>query len=391
MSAWIGEPTAAVSLVANSVVLKADQGAQDANIFYWHRAQPLVSLVVERLLQMSDDRVRGAAQALLDEPASAKAYRQMCEALEGALRTNPEAVAEVCRLAWNAISRTRLDYHVGAGYAPDRDVTVEELAAASAAEPALATNPRVLVVVPFRDRSGSGDRVRNLLACLRSLRDQSLDRADYHVCVVESDDRPRWGELIAAHADQHLFAPKSGAFNKCWAVNVGVRHARGEAELICVLDADALVDRDFLRRNSERFRRPGTGGFLPFRDLCYLDASASSYAIRARCLDGRPEADRERLRGFLVHRAPGVCVWLRRDVFDAINGMDERYEGWGREDMDFVLRATLATAFVHFDDVMLHLYHPSSAHLVDGQTGNAHIPWLTWAPEQPIGQLDRFA
>jgi predicted glycosyltransferase involved in capsule biosynthesis len=43
------------------------------------------------------------------------------------------------------------------------------------------------------------------------------------------------------------------------------------------------------------------------------------------------------LRGFLVHRAQGVCVWLRRDVFDGIGGLDERYEGWGKEDMDLLL------------------------------------------------------
>jgi hypothetical protein len=36
---------------------------------------------------------------------------------------------------------------------------------------------------------------------------------------------------------------------------------------------------------------------------------------------------------------------------------------------------------------MLHLHHPPSFQL----TGNAHIPWLSWVPDTPIGRLDRFA
>jgi hypothetical protein len=40
---------------------------------------------------------------------------------------------------------------------------------------------------------------------------------------------------------------------------------------------------------------------------------------------------------------------------------------------------------------MLHLDQPPSAHLVDGRTVNAHLPFLSWAPTEPIGRLDRFA
>ncbi|MDT5038833.1 MAG: hypothetical protein QOE03_4018, partial [Micromonosporaceae bacterium] len=29
-------------------------------------------------------------------------------------------------------------------------------------------------------------------------------------------------------------------------------------------------------------------------------------------------------------------------------------------------------------------------HLVDGQTVNAHISWLDWTPDLPIGSIDRF-
>jgi hypothetical protein len=80
-------------------------------------------------------------------------------------------------------------------------------------------------------------------------------------------------------------------------------------------------------------------------------------------------------------------VWLRPDVFEEVGGLDERHEGWGKEDMDLLLRLQLATALYQFDDQMLHLHHPPAYRL----DGNGHIPWLSWTPEAPIGQLDRFA
>ncbi len=64
--------------------------------------------------------------------------------------------------------------------------------------------------------------------------------------------------------------------------------------------------------------------------------------------------------------------------------MDERFEGWGREDIDFVLRVQLATAFDIHDDRMLHLHHPSPVELTDGETGNAGIPLQVPAHEDVL-------
>jgi hypothetical protein len=389
------DPQTLGMIVANCVVIGADPGAEAANIFYYHRAQPLVATVVDTAMAHPDEALREAVSALRHRPADPVAYAKTRDLVSDEVIRSPESVRPLCEAAWTAISRSRLDYWVGQRYCASEEIRAADLLPtpqdAAIQAPVGTAAADVLVVVPFRDRSAEGTRVRNLLACLRSLRDQRSPANRYRVCVVESDDSPRWRDTIAPLAHDYLFAAKSGAFNKCWAVNVGVRHASGAAELICVLDADALVDRHFVARNAERFRRPGTGGFLPFRDLLYLDADASNYGIGARCRQGAADLDPARTRGFLVHRAPGLCVWVRRDVFLAIDGMDERYEGWGREDMDFLLRLQLATAFVQFDDPMYHLHHPSSAHLVDGQTVNAHIPWLSWRPDSPIGDLHKFA
>jgi hypothetical protein len=385
------DPDALASAVAGALVTKVDEGAKAANIWYWHQAQPLFAAVTDQIAACPDERLRGAADEVLAAPGDAAAYRRFRDLLVAALGESPDVVAPIVDAAWTVRTRARLGHHVGADYRPGSDLSFTALAASAAGtngHPAPAgDDPDVLVVIPFQDRSDDGRRARNLLACLLALRDQTLSRDRYRVAVVESDSQPRWRDKLSRYADDYLFAEKAGPFNKCWTVNVGVQNSSGQAELICVLDADALVDSDFLARNRVRFQRPETGALLPYRDLFYLDSAASARAIDERCRRRLPEVDWSGLRGFLVHRAQGACVWLRRDVFDDIGGLDERYEGWGKEDMDLLLRLQLATALFTFEDPMLHLHHPPSFRL----TGNAHIPWLSWEPGGPIGQLDRFA
>jgi hypothetical protein len=386
------DPRAVAQAVAGAIVISADDCARSANPFYWHRAQPLLSAVIEAIGACGDKQLSIATESLLADPASVVAWQRVCDLVAALVEESPDAstIVALNQAAWAAESRTRLGYRVGAGY--DRSARLDDnwRSWPGTPPPPAPGMPAVQVVVPFRDRSAEGIRARNLVACLAALNDQTAARADYSVIVVESDDEPRWQQTIARYADEYLFAPKRDAFNRSWAMNAGVVNAARQAPVVCLLDADALVDRDFVRRNAQRFLRQGTGALLPFRDLYYLDAAASATAIRERCLDGQPDARPEHLRGFVVHRAPGFCVWLRRDVFDAVNGMNERFQDWGREDIDFVLRVQLATAFDVYDDRTLHLFHPTSAHLEAGQTVNAHIPLLSWTPTEPVGQADRF-
>jgi hypothetical protein len=384
------DPTDVARAVADSVVLRADAGARAANPYYWHRAQPLLAAVLAEVDALGDAALSGAVEDLLADPRDPAGWARVRKLVAAAL-DGPDR-PELRRAAGEVRRRSRFGYHVGADYEPTTGAGDGWRSWPATAPPrAAGTAPVVNVVIPFRDRSADGRRARNLAACLVALNDQTMARERYQVTVVESDDTPRWRELVRRHADEHLAAPSAGPFNKCWAVNVGACHTERPAPVLCVLDADALVDRDFVRRNAERFRRDGTGAFLPFRDLFYVDGPASARAVEDRCVAGRPDAATERLRGLLVHRAPGVCLWLRRDVFEAVGGMDERFEGWGREDLDFVLRVQLATAFDIYSDRMLHLHHPSPVELTGGETVNAGIPLLSWSPPGPIGRPDRYS
>lgn len=168
-------------------------------------------------------------------------------------------------------------------------------------------------------------------------------------------------------------------------------NAAGPTKVVCILDGDVLADREFIARNAARFQNPGTGGHLTYRNMFCLSDVATSIAIRQRLVHGAGQADPETLRGFMLRRPPGCCVWARISTFRRIGGMDERYEGWGGEDNDFAYRMDINSSFDTYQDWLLHMAHPAASVLTeDGELPNSAIPGLSWRPTEPIGRIDRF-
>lgn len=379
--------------VVDNLVVSADPDAPASGIYYWEISRPWRDAVVNAVTTSEDAQIRALGTDVVQHPADPVRYRALHRALLE--RRSEPAIENILQLGWRAECNSRLGHVLGTGYgARVAPVTAVDLLRLPPTQglPAGA-RPEVLVVVPFQSRaSDGGDRLRNLMACLRALRDQSYRRDNYQVTVVESDDRPRWRQIIEPLADNYLFAEKPGVFNKSWAVNVGVVNSPGPTEIICIQDADALADRDFIARNAARFTDPGTMGHLPYRDMLCLDDTSTWAAIRQRLIAGAADADLAKVRGFTLRRGPGCCVWARADAYHRINGMDERYQGWGGEDIDFNYRFAFDAAYDSYNDTLLHLRHPASSALrEDGELINAHIEPLSWRPEGPIGQIDRFA
>jgi hypothetical protein len=389
------DPELLAAAVVTTLAVGFDPQAREASIFYWERGRPYRQAVVEAAERTQDEtvtRLVGELRACPADPARHLALRTRLIQVAGG--GDGPALDTLFERAWEAESNSRLGYHMGRHYDATGQAKVgaarlRTLPPGEGLRPSDA--PQVLVVVPFRHQD-SGQRLRNLLACLLALRDQSVPRASYQVAVVETDDSPRWRDIILPRTDHYVFAYKPGRFNKSWAVNVGVVNTPGRAEIVCILDADALVDRDFIARNVARFHQPGVMGHLSYRDMWCLDESATSRAIEERLWRRAAEVNADHLRAFVLRRPPGCCVWVRASAFHRIGGMDERFEGWGGEDNDFAYRMDINSAFDHYHDPLLHMYHPSSAVLrEDGELVNAHIPALSWGPSSaPIGDVLRF-
>ena len=383
---------ALATAAADCVVVAADPRARSASAYFWDRGRRWTGAAAQAVTGSEDAQIRALGQALAAAPADPARYFALRSELITAGTAGRPAAAAIFEAAWQAECNSRLGYLLGPGYRTDEPpLPADELLEQPPGRPLAGPDGvEVLVVIPFQDRSQDRSRLRNLLACLLSLRDQSCARDSYQVTVVESDDTERWAGVIGPRADHYIFARKPGPFCKSWAVNVGVTHSPGRPEVICILDADVLTDRQFVSRNAIRFRAPGTGGHLTYRNMLSLDGPATSRAIRDRVHRRAAQASPDHFRGFLLRRPPGCCVWVRAGAFRRIGGMDERYEGWGGEDYDFAHRLDLDAPLDYYDDWLLHMHHPPSAFIrEDG--GLAAIPPLSWDPAEPIGRLDRFA
>jgi hypothetical protein len=371
--------------LADYVVLAHDPAVRSQAVDFWEISQPHYQLVVREIASGASPAARERLEALAREPASLPAYWAFVAAV-----TVNERLSKAVR---DADQQILIDHKVGSDYREDplAGVSRQELSELPAGRPgAVPADALAQIVIPFGD-DASGGRVRNVLACLRALRDQSAPRHDYTVTVVESSAAPLWQSLIEPVTDVYLFARKPGAFNKSWAVNVGVASSPRRHRFRCVLDSDILVDRHFVRRNTDRLTRGDHVAHLPFAWAFNLGEQASSWAIRHRVIDGNADVPLEALRGFLKRGSPGGCLWVTDDAFHRVAGFDERFEGWGGEDDDVDARLAQAGPFRRWDDPLLHLHHPRPP-MTDGRGNllNARIEQASWPAGSRYGDINRY-
>jgi hypothetical protein len=382
----MGEGGRTAQRLADYVVLAHDPAVKIQAVDFWEASEPHYRSVVDAIVAGASAGVRDRLEVLAREPASVSAYWAFVEAV-----TVDERLSEAVHAADQQIL---IDHKLGSDFREGAamEVSHQELSKIPAPEPGpVPADALAQIVIPFGD-DASGGRVRNLLACLRALRDQSASRHDYIVTVVEASAAPLWQPLIEPVTDVYLFAHKPGPFNKSWAVNVGVASGPGRHRFQCVLDSDILVDRDFVRRNTDRLTHGDHVAHLPFRWAFNLSEQASSWAIRHRVVDGSADVPLEALRGFLKRGSPGGCLWVTDHAFRQVAGFDERYEGWGGEDDDVDARLARAGTFCRFDDPLLHLHHPRPQ-MTDGRGNllNAHIEQASWPADSPYGDINRYA
>jgi GT2 family glycosyltransferase len=194
---------------------------------------------------------------------------------------------------------------------------------------------RVSVVIPTYRRKDA------LLRALRSLASQSIGSEAYEVVVVVdgSDDGTREAAETSSvpYALRVLWQANRGRAAAC---NAGVATAR--AELIVLLDDDMEASPQLLEAH---LRAHAAGGRLAVIGAApiVVDSSAplpTAYIARKfnRHLEhlaraGGPLSLRDFYSGNLS---------IRRTVFDAVHGFDERFTMYGNEDLELSLRLSAA-------------------------------------------------
>jgi hypothetical protein len=173
------------------------------------------------------------------------------------------------------------------------------------------------------------------LAFLRHTAPLILSQPRFKFCLVDyscPDACGDWLEATFRDAIRERRAvvervPGQPRFNKCRAHNAGARRARSEgAEYLCFLDADTLIRPEFSEHVIARMRK-------------------DRFLIAALRPDG---SDMPSMTGLLV---------VHGDEFAKVGGFDEKFLGWGGEDIELRLRLYLLGG-LSYGDVPLTLARP---------------------------------
>jgi glycosyltransferase involved in cell wall biosynthesis len=199
--------------------------------------------------------------------------------------------------------------------------------------------------------------------------------------VIVADDGSGEPTAAVVHAHQPRFAAAGVPLHHVWHPDEGFRAAairnralaRATGDYILLIDGDCILHRDFVRSHLA-FAQPGT--FVQGTRVLLDEARAAralahgetQFGAFERGIGNRLNAlslgwfsplvptSSDPLKGV---RSCNMGFWLA----DAkrVNGFNERFVGWGREDSEFVARlvnAGVRRRKLKFGGIMYHLWHP---------------------------------
>lgn len=157
-------------------------------------------------------------------------------------------------------------------------------------------------------------------------------------------------------------------FSKTTAVNRAARKARGD--IFVILDADTYIPGHVIRDAVARIRKARRKGhhlwFIPYRRVYRLTELATHKVLRSdpahpyRFPSPPCDFDVEGTEGSAFgHRFGALIQIVPREAFELLGGMDERFRGWGGEDIAFVRALdTLYGKHKTTPNDVLHMWHP---------------------------------
>ena len=225
--------------------------------------------------------------------------------------------------------------------------------------------PLVSIVIPTRDR-------KDLLeACINSL-DQATSYRNKEIIVVDNDSaEPATKAYFAALSQRSdvRVVPAPGPFNYPRLINLGASQAQGALLMTLNNDIEAF-EPDWLDELVSQASRPGVGlvGCL----LLYPDRSVQHAGVIiglsgvAGHIYAEATPDDPGYAGRIyvtqdLSAVTGACQLMRRSLFDALGGLDERHLAVAYNDIDFCLRVREAGLRVIYTPHAPLLHHHSAS------------------------------
>ena len=237
---------------------------------------------------------------------------------------------------------------------------------------------------------------RHLALVLASIAAQTGVEGRFEVIISDDGSTDGTAALVHDFAAQASFPvrftsqPHDG-FRLARTRNAGARLT--ESDYLLFLDGDCILPRDHVAAYLER-RRPGRAllGYcarLPEDTSARLDTTTiASTDLAALAPASERQLLAKRFRKAWWHAAlrhpskprlaGGNCGMWRRD-FEAVNGCDERFVGWGQEDDDLGLR--LRAAGVRLESILdrtwsLHVWHPVDTSATPRWRDGVNVPYF---------------
>jgi glycosyltransferase involved in cell wall biosynthesis len=192
----------------------------------------------------------------------------------------------------------------------------------------LPRRPLVSILIPSKDAQPT------LEACLKSL-ERSAYR-DFEVLVIENNSTEKatfdYYRQLASKPEVRVLT-WDGPFNYAAINNWGAAQARGEVLLLLNNDTEA-INPDWMERMLEHAIHEEVGGvgaklFFPDGTIQHAGVVVGLGGVANHGHQGFPAEDPgDRARLFVTHNVSAVtaaCLMLRKDVFDSVEGFDERF------------------------------------------------------------------
>jgi len=199
--------------------------------------------------------------------------------------------------------------------------------------------PNMSIIIPFSSRDP--DRIKNFNWLLKYLKCELPD-----------------AEIIIGRS-------KGSVFCKGEALNNAVKRSNGK--VIVILDADAYIEGKNIRICVDRILESMSHGhrlwYIPYRNLYRLTKCITEDIINSDPCDPirlsrhppKDWLDGNGHKSKYGHRYAAMCAIFPREAYDIIRCFDERFEGWGGEDVA-LLRA-LDTLYARHKTLKASIYH----------------------------------
>lgn len=234
---------------------------------------------------------------------------------------------------------------------------------------AIANVGRVSIVIPTRDG------LAMLRRCLASI--ERVDHPDVEVLVVDNGSRTEAMRAYLA-TTRHRVVRAPGPFNFARLNNMAVAHTTGRYVLFLNDDTEP-IGTDWLRALEEHAQRPEVGAVGA--KLLYSDGRIqhAGIAVGIGGVAGHPHRFARTLADEIrdVSAVTAACLMMRRAVFDAVGGFDERLP-INSNDVDLCLRVRARGYLVVYTSHAVLRHHESQTRGARARPDDAWLMTRRW-------------